>query len=416
VTRRTAKLNHCVFVPLLALLLSHAHAADWPRFRGPHGNGIADEELTLLPDGPEQLWETSVGDGYASLAIQDGRLYTVGRRSGHAGVLQCLDAATGKPIWEDVTGCSYQVSTPTVDKGRVYVLSTPGSKPVVCCYDAATGRVLWRRELPMPARIRGYGYAGSPLLWKDMIIVNVGTGLALQRNTGAVVWQHDGLAGLATPVLYLEGGRPRVLIFAGEALFARDARTGAELWSIPWKTRLAANCCDPIYHDGKVLVTSGYGKNATLFDVSTGQPRQLWSDKGSVLSSGFLWQGYLYCFIGRQFACLDFRTGEQQWTFPSGAGSVLMADEKLILMSDKGKLTIAKLSSESFRPIVQKQLLEGITWTPAALADGKLYVRNRAGKVVCVRIAEPIKRASTETKRQLPMANASQLLVALLQG
>ena len=71
-----------------------------------------------------------------------------------------------------------------------------------------------------------------------------------------------------------------------------------------------------------------------------------------------------------------------------GAGSVLMADEKLILMGDTGKLTIAKLSSQSFRPIVQRQVLEGITWTPAALADGKLYVRNRTGKAICLRIGE----------------------------
>ncbi|MFH1924828.1 MAG: hypothetical protein ABIP48_33680, partial [Planctomycetota bacterium] len=105
-------MNLFVFVPMLGLLLSHLPAADWPRFRGPHGNGISDEKLTLLPDGPQQIWETSVG----------------------------------------------------------------------------------------------YGYAGSPLLWEDLVILNVGTGLALQRNTGAVVWQHEGLAGLATPVLYLEGG------------------------------------------------------------------------------------------------------------------------------------------------------------------------------------------------------------------
>ena len=386
--QRIVRLNLFVFLPVLGLLSSQLPAADWPRFRGPHGNGISDEELTLLPDGPQQIWETSVGDGYSSLAIHDGRLYTMGRRPGHAGVLHCLDAATGKPIWEDVNGCSYQVSTPTVEKGRVYLLSTAESKPVSCCYDAATGEVLWRRELPSPAQIRGYGYAGSPLLCEDLVILNIGTGLALQKNTGAVVWRHEGLAGLATPVLYFERGHPRVLIFAGKAIFARDARTGGQLWSIPWETRLAANCCDPIYHDGKVFVTTGYGKHAVLFDVSSGQPGQLWKEKGSVLSSGFFWQGYLYCFVGKQFSCLDFRTGRRQWTFHSGAGSVLMANEKLILLGDTGKLTIAELSSLSFRPIIQKQILEGTTWTPPALVDGNLYVRNRVGKVICLRIGE----------------------------
>ena len=67
---------------------------------------------------------------------------------------------------------------------------------------------------------------------------------------------------------------------------------------------------------------------------------------------------------------------------------MLLAGGKLILMSDQGELTIGELSSDSFVPIVQKQVLEGITWTPAALSDGKLYVRNREGKLVCIRIGE----------------------------
>lgn len=376
------------FLFILALLQSHLLAADWSQFRGPHRNGISDEKLTLLSGGPEPIWEASVGDGYASLAIQNGRLYTAGRRAGQAGKLHCLDAVTGKPIWEVVNDCAYQVSTPTIENDRVYVLSTLENTPVVWCRDATSGEIRWRRELPLPEQVRAYGYAGSPLVWEDLVILNVGTGLALRQDTGAVVWSHEGLAGLATPVLYFADGKLRVLIFAGKALFARDARTGEELWSVPWETRLAANCCDPIYHDAKVFVTTGYGKNATLFDVTTGQPTQLWQEKGTVLSSGFFWQGYLYCFVGKQLACLDFRTGRQQWTFPSGAGSVLTADEKLVVLGDTGELTIAELSSREFRPIVQKQILEGITWTPPALVEGKLYARNRQGKVVCLRIAE----------------------------
>lgn len=375
-------------LPILAILSDDLVAADWPRFRGPHGNGISNEKLTLLPDGPELVWEAYVGDGYASLAIQDSRLYTVGRHPGQPGKLHCLDAATGKTIWEIVNDCSFQVSTPTIEDHCVYVLSTQQNRPVVCCHAGTSGEIRWRRELPVPAQLRAYGYAGSPLLWQDLVILNVGTGLALDRETGAVAWRHEGLAGLATPVLYFEDGKPCVLMFAGDSLFARDARTGKELWAIPWETRLAANCCDPIYHDGRLFLTTGYGKNATLFDVSTGQPRQLWHEKGTVLSSGVFWQGYLYCFVGKQFACLDFNTGSRQWTFRSGAGSVLMADGKLIVLGDTGELTIAELSSQEFRPIVQKEILEGITWTPPALVDGKLYVRNRLGKVVCLRIGE----------------------------
>ena len=377
-----------LLLPILGLLASQLHADDWPQFRGPYRNGVSDEKLTLLPGGPRQIWEASVGDGYASLAVANGRLYTVGRLADQTGVLRCLDAATGRSIWEVATGCEYQVSTPSVADDRVYLLTSPEGKPAITCHDAKTGAIIWNRKMPAPDQIRGYGYAGSPLLCGELVVLNVGTGLALDRKTGAIVWHHQGLAGLATPVLYEEADRSRVLIFAGEMLLARDVLTGELLWSIPWKTRLAANCCDPIYHKGKVFVSSGYGREGVLFDVSTGKPRELWSVKGTVLSSGFLLDENLYSFAGKEFACLDFATGERRWAFRIGPGSVLLAGGKLILMSDQGELTIGELSSDSFVPIVQKQVLEGITWTPAALSDGKLYVRNREGKLVCIRIGK----------------------------
>jgi outer membrane protein assembly factor BamB len=179
------------------------------------------------------------------------------------------------------------------------------------------------------------------------------------------------------------------MIFAGEALIARDPRTGRELWSIPWKTELAVNACDPIYHDGTVFLTTDYGKHAALFDVNGREPRQLWKESGSSFSSGILRDGFLYCFTGTRLSCLEFETGTRRWAHPeAGRGSLLLAGDKLILLSDKGQLSVALISSRSFTPILQTEVLGGTTWVPPALADGKLYVRNTDGDLVCLRIAK----------------------------
>jgi outer membrane protein assembly factor BamB len=359
---------------------------NWPRFRGPNGDGITDENFTPL-DQPKQVWKTSVGHGCSSVVIQDGLAYTTGSHPGRGTHLRCLDASTGELVWEQPTHCWYQVSTPVVSGGRVYQLATPQDRPVAFCFEAGTGKPVWKKELPKPEEVRSYGHAGSPLLWEDLVILNVGTGVALKQETGEVVWQHAGKAGLATPVLCRDRGAPAVLIFAGEALIAREPRTGRELWSIPWQTEIAVNACDPIYHDGKVFISTTYGKHAALFDVNGGQPKMLWRGRGSAFSSGLLHDRHLYCFTGDNFSCLDFQTGEERWAVNRvGKGSVLLAGDKLLLLSERGELTVAKLSTSSFTPILRHRVLDGTNWIPAAFADGRLYARNKEGEVICLQI------------------------------
>jgi outer membrane protein assembly factor BamB len=359
----------------------------WPRFRGPDGNGVSSEKLDLRPR-PEKVWEAEVGQGSASLIVQDGRLYTLGTQRRRGAVLCCLDADTGKPLWEQTVTSWDGNSSPTVAGDRLYLLCSE-DKPIVYCCRTSDGKAVWRKELPKPTDTRHYGHAGSPLLWEDLVIVNAGLGTALKRDTGEVVWEHRGLSGLATPVLYEEGGKPAVLIFAGAALYSRDARSGRELWSIPWKTSLAVNACDPIPHQGKVFLSTDYGKHAALFDVSARPPRQQWVEKGSSFSSGFLWEGHLYCFADRDFACLDLATGKRKWSVPGvGGGSAILAGDKIILLTDRGRLHVAPVSAMAFRPALEDRIHGGTTWTPPSLVNGRLFVRNKEGQALCLRLGK----------------------------
>jgi outer membrane protein assembly factor BamB len=154
-------------------------AADWPRFRGANGNGIVEGKFTLRAK-PREMWSASVGEGNASLVVQNGRIYTVGSQSGQGPALVCLDAETGKHIWTRKLDAWASDSSPTLAGAKGYVLCNK-SPPALLCFRTSDGATIWRQELPLTTTGRHYGFAGSPTLWRDLVIVNVGLGMALSR-------------------------------------------------------------------------------------------------------------------------------------------------------------------------------------------------------------------------------------------
>ena len=238
----------------------------------------------------------------------------------------------------------------------------------------------------------GWGHAASPLVWQDLVICNVGAGVAVRKDRGEIVWQHVGHSGHATPVLFALRGRTGVAIFSGTALFARDPRSGEELWSIPWPTTRAVNACDPIFVGDRVLISTTYGRGGALFDLAGGQPKQLWFEEelGSSYRTGVYWNGCVYGNARRKPVCFDYATGRVHWRERRNEGGfALLADGKLVYLTGAGLLFIADATPDGLRPIVRTQLLEGKTWGPPALCDGKVYVRNDSGDLACWQIAQP---------------------------
>src|SRR5437762_10636757 len=142
---------------LLVCLLSAsvtATANDWPHWRGPDLNGISTEKdwTTVWPkEGPTQLWKASVGTGFSSVAVAQGRLFTLGNQD-ETDTVFCFDAETGQAIWKHSYPCPLEPiyneggpgSTPTVDNAKVFTVSKRGD---LFCFDAATGRVVWQNDL-----------------------------------------------------------------------------------------------------------------------------------------------------------------------------------------------------------------------------------------------------------------------------
>lgn len=394
------------WLAVLWLAAAGANAADWPQWRGPHRNGIADsaELLTVWPqEGPPVVWRAEVGAGFSSLAIAAGRAFTMGNTD-DVQSLWCLDAATGAVLWreddpEPLDPNLFEggpTSTPTVAGDDVMTLSRRG---VVSCRDVMTGVLRWRVDLPGECGLPPptWGFSGSPVVEGDRVLLSAGrAGIALDRMTGQVLWKSDTVddAAYATPVLARWGEITTALILSGKALYAVDAATGRELWSHRWITRYGVNAADPLVADDAVWLSSGYAKGSALLRVGAGgdsveeffRTRELRSQ----MSPGVLLDGHVYAVDGDAgdecaLKCLDLATGQVRWAQEGlGSATLIAVGRQLLVLSDAGELLTAPAAPEGFKPQSRAQVLTGKCWTPPAYADGRLYCRNAAGEVVCL--------------------------------
>ena len=402
-------------LPLFHVSTLPAAGDDWQRWRGPALNGISQETgwTTVWPqEGPKQLWKAAVGIGFSSVSVSQGRVYTLGNDK-ETDTVFCLEAETGAVAWKYSYDCPLDAtyyeggpgSTPTVDGPAVYTLSKRGH---LFCFAAATGKVIWQKNLTneLGAVKPRWGFAGSPLVQENLLLLNVGSaGTAIDKASGNVVWTSGKEpAGYATPVPFLAGQQKAVMIFAAKALVAVAVKTGQELWRHPWVTRWDINIADPIVAGDKVFISS-FDRSGTLLQFGAGQPVLLWENKemGNHFASCVLFKGCLYGIDGNTdrpgvaLRCLDFQTGQTKWSHAGlGLGGLLVADGKLIVLSDKGELVVADASPAAFKPAARAQVLGGKCWITPVLAHGRVYCRNAQGTLVCLDVKTPAKATSAK--------------------
>lgn len=378
-------------------------AEDWYRWRGPDLNGVSQEtgwDADWGLAGPKILWKENVGTGFSSVAVQDARVYTMGNQD-DKDTVYCLDTATGAEIWiysyEEKKKPKYYEGgpsvTPTIDGNRVYTLSRSGK---LFCFEAATGNVLWKLDFEEEYDVDAptWGFAGSPLVYGDKLILNVGTkGTAVDKRTGKLLWMNgQEEAGYSSAVPFDIGGTKGITMFLAESLIALDPKTGAELWRFPWDTPNDVNAADPIVSGNQIFISSGYGTGGALLEVIDNRPRLVWKSRvmHNMFNSCVLIDGYLYGIHGQEgkesdLRCVKFLTGEVQWAEPSTMfGALTATPNRLIVQGEKGELIIAKANPNRFETISRGQVLGGKCWTAPVLSNAKIFSRNARGDLVCV--------------------------------
>jgi outer membrane protein assembly factor BamB len=385
---------------------------DWYRWRGPDLNGVSREtgwSTTWPASGPKQLWKASVGTGFSSVSVANGRAYTMGNRQDKETVY-CFDAATGTEIWKHTYDCEMDPryydggpsTTPTVDESRVYTLSRKGH---LFCFNAATGRIAWQKNVNDELGLKVFkeqtpewGYSGSPLVQGEKLILNVGTaGAAFDKSNGKVLWTTGReLSGYSTHVPFKVDAETFLAVFGARGAYAVALKDGKQLWHYPFDTSYDVNAADPILSGNKVFISSGYGRGAALFRFESGGTTKIWENKNmrNHFNSCVLIDGHLYGLDGDHgsrgsaLRCIEFETGQVKWTEPSvKPGALMAADGKLIVMSEPGELIVAQASPESFKELARAQVMGSKCWTTPVLSNGRIYCRNSKGDVVCVDVS-----------------------------
>lgn len=381
----------------MTLALAHVPnllANDWPHWRGPTYDGISTESgwSTSWPqEGPKRVWKANVGIGYSSVSVSKGRLFTMGNTA-DVDHVYCLDANTGKEFWNHSYPCVAKDPnefhgprcTPTVDGDRVYSVSRDGQ---LFCLEVASGKVIWSKKFKddYQGKQPTWGYAGSPLVEGNLLIFEPGgpgaSLVAVDKTNGKLVWQAgDDPAAYSSPVPFTLNGQRCVAMFNAAALVGRSISDGKELWRFPWKTEYDVTVATPIINGDRAFISSDYGSGCALVQFGNPPAKAVWRNKNmkNHVDSCILWQGYIYGFDQTSMLrCLDAKTGEVKWSQRGmGKGSLMLADGKLLVYSQRGRLAVAEPSPAGFKELTGAQILEGDnTWAPPVLANGKIYCR-----------------------------------------
>jgi outer membrane protein assembly factor BamB len=392
---------------------------DWPRFRGPGGDGISTETglLDHWPDGgPAVAWRKPLGEGYFFNDTATTEIYTMfGEKKDEFTV--CLDAATGEEIWRRRAGAKWvdnmgngPRSTPTVDGDAVYVLSSKGNLQALA---VDSGEVRWSRDLAAEygAAPPRWGVSTSVLIEGEMLLLDIGgkdgsSIVALNKKSGKEIWrsQTDG-PGYSMPIVVTVNDLRQALFFTATKLVSVAPKDGSLFWSVPWKTSYDVNAAMPVFiAPDRVFISSGYDKGALLLRIIAGEGKavaeELWRTREmkNHFSSSVLHEGNLYGFDDKTLKCIDAGSGEPKWRKRGfGHGTLLLADGHFVVLGDHGQLALIEANPAEYVERGSMEVSAGKTWTMPTLWGGRLYVRDE-NELVVVDVSAPARTGKKESK------------------
>jgi len=405
-------------------------ADDWPQWRGPQRDGVWRETgiLQSFPsDGLKILWRVPVGVGFSSPVVAQGKVYVTDShvtRTNMRENVRCLDAATGKPIWTHAYDVVYPeygadpehpfgpVATPVITDGKIY---TYGRMSHLLCLDAATGRVLWQHDLPKEYDTKEdlRGPNSSPIVESNLVIIAIAKSpqisiVAFDKDSGRKVWEAlDEIPSNTSPIVIDSAGRRQLIVWAYKSVAALDPATGKILWrqEIPIWGNYAVPT--PVWKDDLLLLCG------LMMKLNRDKPGAsiLWPDELRPLriylsdtSTPLLQDGLVFLPTSKgQLLCLDAITGKQVWqtngvSESSNGASIQMTAVPSIrgvfLFTDRGDLILSRPTAAGYQELGRFHLLEPtadysqrkMAWVPPAFSGQRVFARNDK-ELVCASLA-----------------------------
>jgi len=396
---------------ILGMNMTPAKAQDWTQWRGPNREGVVKQtglNLDWSQKKPSLAWTfRQAGSGYSSPAIVGTTLYCMGADGSDFAF--AVDTKSGNLKWKQNLGQQFVEDrgngprgSLTVDGDKLYLIRSGGH---IHCLSAADGKMLWQKDFRNDFNgklMSNWGFTESPLIDGNLVICTPGgkegTMIALDKNTGAVVWRTKEWtddSGHSSPIVVEIDGVRQYIQQSAKGVAGVAAKDGKLLWRVEIAGYRTAVIPTPIYHDRMVYVTSGYDAGCNLIRLTKAgdifNAEVVYANKNLVNQHGgvVLVNGYLYGFSDdRTWTCQNLKTGETVWKERNSEvakGCILAVNDRLLLLNEQnGLLTVAAASPDGWKEFGRMELPErtnvktqnNAVWAHPVIANGKLYVRD----------------------------------------
>ena len=426
---------------------------DWPQWLGENRDGVWRESgvVEAFPkEGLPVVWRQAIGSGYSGPAVSKGRLVVMDRKAepfdpslapgGNPNFIRvqipgtervlCLDARTGKSLWEFSYNVEYTTAfpyaigprcTPTIDGGRVYTLGAEGR---LMCLSLDSGQVLWSIDLTEShqAKVSHWGFAAHPLVDGPRLICMVGgrnsAVVAFDKMTGAELWRSGDAEdpGYCPPVIYTLGGKRQLVTWDSKHVSGIAPETGEIYWQVPFPPTYGMSIGMPRQENNRLFLMS-FNRVSGMIEVSAdGNAASLvWrgdakSGVAGVLNTAWVEEGHVYASGHRgEYRCVELETGNRVWSddaptrnlagkrassWPSTFTVKHAPSGRFFLANDHGELILAELSPRGYTEIDRTMLIKPthlvgsryLVWSHPAFANRRVYARNDE-EIVCFDLA-----------------------------
>ena len=396
-----------ILAVLMPVMLNAQTNSQW---RGANRDGVYNETglLKAWPEGgPQLLWSyVGLGDGFTSVAIANGKLYVTGMTGDDLNLF--VFDLSGTLLTKKAVGKEWNVNYPgtrcsvVVHEGKLYIGNSLGQ---LICLDEATLNQIWIKDgmKDFDGRNIMFGLTENPLIAGDKIFLTPGgvtnNMVALNKNTGALIWSSAGTGTESTytsPLFIGDQSVPLVITYMAAAqraargtpsenrLVAFNANTGEVVWSHVQPSNNTINPNTPIYYNGHILSSTGYGGGTWLLRLTNGgrAVEQVWHNQaadnqhhGPVKVGDFL---YTTSHNNRGFHCIDWRTGESKYRQDHPQASMVYADGMLYAYDDRGGMSLIRPNPEKFDVVSKFEITMGTQqhWAHPVIHNGVMYIRH----------------------------------------
>jgi outer membrane protein assembly factor BamB len=372
--------------------------ADWPGFRGPSRDAVvrnARIETDWTKSPPVEMWRRPIGPGWSSFAVNGDLVYTQEQR-GEEELVSCYRLSSGEPVWRHSDAVRFYESnggpgprgTPTLHGDRVY---TVGATGIVNALDARSGRKIWSRDAmaDTDVEIPGWGFASSPLIVGDMVVVAAsGRLVAYDIGSGKPRWFGPaGGAGYSSPHLATINGVPQILLLRGSRTISVAPADGTLLWEHRWEPGVGivqpalADNRDVLVITGDAMGGLGIRRIAVSHGPSGWKTEERWTSRGlkPYFNDFVVHEGHAFGFDGSIVSCIDLADGNRKWKggrYGHGQMILLPDQDLLLVLSEEGELALVSAAPDRHNELGRFKAIEGKTWNHPVLVNDVLLVRN----------------------------------------